>query len=51
MMNIQCNDTTKFTHVFLVKKGMATKAMVNNLKNGNIKKLEKQIKKGTVKVL
>jgi hypothetical protein len=36
--------------IVLIKKGMAAKAFIKNCNEGNIKKIEKQIKKGTVKV-
>lgn len=43
-----CTNTPKVKHIFLVKKGMASKAFMNNLKTGNMKKLKKQVDKGTV---
>lgn len=38
----------KYKGLILVKKGMAMKAFKNNIETGNNKRLEKQIKKGTV---
>lgn len=49
-MNKECITTTgKPVGVILVKKGMAMKAFMNNVKTGNTDRLRKQIKKGTVK--
>lgn len=39
---------TKKKYLIWVKNGMAKKAMINNMKTGNMKKLNKQIEKGTV---
>lgn len=47
---IKCKHTNNIKYIFLVKKGMATKAMVNNLNTGNNDRLKKQIANGTVKV-
>ena len=46
----ECTHTTKITGIILVKKGMAAKALKNNLQTGNKKKLAKQVEKGTVKI-
>lgn len=35
--------------IILVKKGMAQKAFLNNVKNNDLKKLKAQIEKGTIK--
>ena len=47
-MSDRCEPNIK--GLILVKKGMAQKAMYNNLKTGNTKKLKAQIRKGTVQV-
>lgn len=45
----ECSYNPKAKGVMFSKKGMATKAFVKNLAEGNLKKLQQQIKKGTVK--
>lgn len=47
----KCNDKGKVKYVLLAKKGMATKAMINNVATGNNQRLQKQINKGTVQIL
>lgn len=46
-----CQYAPKVKYILMAKKGMAFKAMVNNMANGHTEKLQKQIKKGTVKIL
>lgn len=50
MSEIICGDIHNLTNIFFIKKGMASKAFFNNIKNKNTDKIKKQIKKGTVKV-
>ena len=45
-----CNLMPKVKYFILVKKGMAEKAMIKNLKTGNTELLKKQISKGTVNI-
>lgn len=49
-MSNECTYSPKIKAMIFVKKGMAEKALINNMKTGNIKKIEKQVKKGTVMI-
>ena len=50
-METQCSYNPKIKQIIFAKKGMACKAMIKNMKMGNIKNLTKQIEKGTVQVI
>lgn len=49
---VECSAAVEQKMFFAIsKKGMATKAFIKNIKSGNKKNLQKQIMKGTVKIL
>ena len=50
-MSTPCGYNPQLKQIIFAKKGMACKAMIKNMKEGNTEKLKKQIDKGTVKVI
>lgn len=46
-----CKDNPKIKMIITVKKGMAHKALIKNMETSNMKRLDAQLKKGTVKII
>lgn len=47
-MSLQCNDMTKVKTLLIAKKGMACKAFLKYMVNGDVKNIKRQIKAGLV---